>query len=101
MKQQPSRPSFDFAMEMRGSLPETIASSDLPTLNQGLEFLFADLREASRLFHEPGDDGRAGALAAVGACVRFVRLFKGPLAENLEIPGLRLQDARGSLRQHR
>jgi hypothetical protein len=94
---QPSKPSFDFAMKMRGRLSDTIASSDLPTLNQGLGFLFADLREASRLFHEPGDNGRAGALAAVGAFVRFVQLFKGPLAENLEVPGLRLQDALAGL----
>jgi hypothetical protein len=85
--------AHEFVLKMRGRLPESISEGDLPMLNPALQFLFADLRDASRRFCEPGDNGRPGAIAALGAFVRFIQLFKGPLAENLEVPSLRLQDA--------
>jgi hypothetical protein len=93
----PTKLSFDFAMQVSGTLPETASAGDLPKLNQALEFLFADLRHASELFHQPGDDGRAGAAAALGAMSRFVMLFERPLAESLQAPMLRLHAALSAL----
>ena len=50
----PPNPSFDFAMQMRGTLPEFISSDDFANLNRALEFLFADLRRAAQNFYEAG-----------------------------------------------
>jgi hypothetical protein len=82
--------SHEFVTQHAGSLPEAVAEGDLDTLNSGLCFLFADLRSAKRLCREKGDNGRAGASAALGAIWRFVMLFKGPLAETLHVPILNL-----------
>jgi hypothetical protein len=82
--------SNEFVVQHAGSLPEAVAEGDLDTLNSGLRFLFADLRSAQRLYREKGDDGRAGASAALGATWRFVMLFKDPLAETLHVPILNL-----------
>ena len=91
------KPSFDFAMQMRGTLPESISSDDLPNLNRALEFLFADLRRAAQSFYEAEDGGRYGALIAVGAMARFIQLFEKPLSAHLEVPSVRLQDALAGL----
>jgi hypothetical protein len=52
-------------------------------LNVGLEFLFADLRTAHE---EYVHSQRNGALTALGALMRFIWLFKSPLAERLDSP---------------
>jgi hypothetical protein len=96
MKTLPN-PSHDFAMQMRGTLPESISSDDLANLNRALEFLFADLRRAAQSFYEAGDGGRYGAVIAVGAMARFIQLFEKPLREHLEVPSVRLQDALAGL----
>jgi hypothetical protein len=90
----PLTPPLDFMMQVKGTLPEIISASDLPKLNHALEFLFADLRQASQLFHEQhGDNGRKGAAAALGAMCRFIVLFQSPYRESLHVPILRLEDA--------
>jgi hypothetical protein len=88
-----SPPHLDFVGRYSGSLPETIAESDLEILNQGLGFLFALMREARRLNNEGADNGRAAAFTALGAMWQFVVLFESPLAELLHMPILSLQDA--------
>jgi hypothetical protein len=82
--------SLEFVNQHAGRLPEAVAENDLDTLKSGLRHLFADLRCADELYRKKGDNGRAGASAALGACWRFVMLFKGPLGEGLHVPILNL-----------
>jgi hypothetical protein len=82
--------NLEFALHLRGTLPETIRSYDLEVLNAGLRFFFADLRAARRDF---GDNQRHGALTAVGALIRFIAIFEAPFAELLHVPALVLQEA--------
>jgi hypothetical protein len=91
---------FDFLSRCSGSLAETITESDLETLNEGLAFLFAWMREARRLYDKEADDGRAAAFVAIGAMGQFIMLFKSPLAELLHVPILILQDALVALEQN-
>jgi hypothetical protein len=84
-----------------GTLPETIGEADLSTLNSALGFLFDRLREARAQFEREGGNGRLGALNALGACWTFITLFGAPLAENLHVPLVRLQDALAMLDQGR
>jgi hypothetical protein len=85
--------AMDFVSQMQGTLPEKISARDLLKLNHALEFLFADLRDASQLSREKGDDGRMGAAVALGAVLRLIVLFEVPLSEALHVPILRLQAA--------
>jgi hypothetical protein len=87
-----STPS-DFAMQMRGTLSESVSTTQLAKLNQALAFLLAGLRYASQLYREGKDDGREAAVIALGAMWRFVVLFDRPFSEALHAPLLRLQDA--------
>jgi hypothetical protein len=82
--------NLEFALHIRGALPETIRSVDLDVLNAGLRFFFADLRAARRDF---GDNQRHGALKAVGALIRFIAIFETPLGELLHVPALVLHEA--------
>jgi hypothetical protein len=82
--------NLDFAWRMRGSLPETITSHHLEILNAGLRFFFTDLRSALAEF---GDNQRHGAVIALGALMRFIALFEGPIAERLDVPVLALRGA--------
>ncbi|MGC2823657.1 MAG: hypothetical protein WA322_05400 [Pseudolabrys sp.] len=93
-------PHFNFLMRVKGSLPETIAKSDLETLNLGLGFLFARLREARQQYDKDADSGRAASINALGAMWRFIALFKLPLAELLHMPILKLQEALDALDQN-
>ena len=92
-------PHVAFLIRAQGSLPETIAESDLETLNLGLGFLFARLREAQK-YHDEADGGRAAAATALGAMWQFIVLFKSPLTELLHVPILKLQDALAALGQN-
>jgi hypothetical protein len=69
----------------------------LETLNSGLRFLFARLREARQQFESEGDGGRRGASTALAATWMLIVLFEGPRAESLQVPILCLQDALASL----
>jgi len=99
-KSDDSPPHLDFLKRYAGALPETIAEGDLETLNSGLVFLFAWLRDARRLYDEEGDGGRAAAFTALGAMGQFIMLFKLPLAELLHMPILNLQTAMAALEEN-
>jgi hypothetical protein len=90
---QEQPPYREFLDRNQGTLPEFIGKTHLDTLNSALGFLFARLREARRLFDQEGDNGRTGAFTALAAAWMFIVLFKEPLAESLQVPILRLQDA--------
>jgi hypothetical protein len=89
-KMRPGRisKSLDYALRMKGTLPETITSDDLEILNTGLRFFFGDLRSARREF---GDNRRHGAVIALGALMRLIALFEAPFAERLDVPVLALR----------
>ncbi len=95
-----ARPHLDFLKRVRGSLPETIAESDLETMNLGLGFLFDWLRKARQQYADEADGGRAAAFTALNAMRQFIVLFRSPLAELLHLPILKLQDALAALDQN-
>jgi hypothetical protein len=82
--------NHDFAVRMRGKLPEAITSEHLELLNSGLQFLFADLRTACETH---AANRREGELIALGALMRFVSLFETTLSEQLHLPILALRGA--------
>jgi hypothetical protein len=88
-----ARRHLDFLNRSQGSLPETITERDLETLNSGLDFLFAWLRQARRQYDEDEDGGRVAAFTTLGAMSQFIMLFNSPLAELLHVPILKLLDA--------
>jgi hypothetical protein len=94
---QSQPPHLDFLARAQGTLPETIAATDLDTLNMALGFFFARLREARRQFEEERDGGRVGAFTALAATWMFISMFRDPLQEHLQVPILRLQDALAAL----
>jgi hypothetical protein len=96
-REQKPPPFVEFLNRYQPTLPEIICRANLVVLNGALQFLFAHLREARRLFDEEGDAGRLGAFTALGALVHFVLLFEKPNSETLHTPILRLQDALRSL----
>jgi hypothetical protein len=85
--------ALEFIDRMKGSLPEAFTERDLDILNVALRFFFADLRTASELFHRSEGHGRSSAIKALGATWRLIALFERPLAENLHLSILHLQDA--------
>jgi hypothetical protein len=93
-------PYLKFLEQFAGCLPERITNGDLDTLNLGLSFLFARLREARQQYKEDQDGGRIAAFTALGGLSHFVMLFNFPLAENLHTPILKLQDALAALDQN-
>jgi hypothetical protein len=95
-----TRPHLDFLMRFKGSLPETIIESDLSTLNSGLGYLFDRLRLARQQYSDGADGGRVGAFTALGAMWQFIALFNSPLAQDLHVPILKLQDALAALDQN-
>jgi hypothetical protein len=100
VRSQEKPPHVEFALRAQGTLPEIITEANLETLNLGLRFLFARLREARQQFESEGDGGRKGAFTALAATWMFIVLFEEPCAESLHIPILRLQDALVSLEQN-
>jgi hypothetical protein len=70
-------------MQMKGTLPAVITSTDLECLNVGLQFLFADLRTARGEYVRSQRDS---VLIALGALMRFTWLFEATLAERLDLP---------------
>jgi hypothetical protein len=96
-REQKPPPHVEFLNRYKGTLPEIIRRADLVVLNAALQFLFAHLREARRLFEQQREGGRAGAFTALGALWQFVVLFQEPNSETLHTPILRLQDALLSL----
>lgn len=95
-----ARPHLDFLNRSEGILPEVITERDLETLNLGLGFLFAWLREARQQYDRGGDGERDAAFTTLGAMWQFIALFNGPRAESLHAPILKLQDALVALDQN-
>jgi hypothetical protein len=94
----PEAPAYrEFLDRAKGTLPEIVTEGDLDTLNSALGHLFSLLRLARQQFDEGRNGGRDGAFTALGAYWMFVTLFREPLAESLEVPILRLQDALAKL----
>jgi hypothetical protein len=66
-----------------GSLPETIGTPDLDTLNSALRLFFAQLREARQQFEQGEENGRVGAFTALAATWMFILAFKATSKEPL------------------
>ena len=94
------RPHLDFLNRPQGSLPEAITEGNLTTLNLGLGFLFAWLREARQQHDRDEDGGRAAAFTALGAMSQFLALFNSSVVEQLHVPILKLMDALAALDQN-
>jgi hypothetical protein len=102
LNRAPDDPPFlKFWKRANGTLPVKIKEADLKRLNSALGFLFDRLRQARERFEKAGDDGRHGAISALGACWSFIMLFRKPLEEDLHVPIMRLQDALVGLEQGR
>ena len=56
------------------TLPEVLGPADLPTLNNGLRYLFEELREAQTAF--VGGSHLDGVYSALVAIYAFVSLFQ-------------------------
>jgi len=84
-------------LRQKGTLPESVTESDLETLNAGLRFLFAHLRDSRQQSKNESDGGRSAAATALGGMWRFIMLFEEALAESLQLPLLRLHGALGEL----
>jgi hypothetical protein len=97
----PDPPFLEFWHRAKGSLPETIGEANLSTLNSALDLLFGRLRQAQSRFEQEGDSDRQSVFSALGAFWSFITLFEAPLAENLHVPIVRLQDALWVLDQGR
>jgi hypothetical protein len=93
-------PHEEFLLRNAGTLPELITEVDLETLNSGLRFLFAHLRDARQQFENEPDGGRSAAITALGGVWRFILLFKEPRAECLHMPVLDLQGALAALSEN-
>jgi hypothetical protein len=93
-------PHLAFLLRLQGTLPEMISETNLETLNAGLVYLFARLRQARQQYDAGADGGRVAAFTALGATWQFIALFNSALAENLHVPLLKLQDALAALDQN-
>jgi hypothetical protein len=85
--------SLEFLEQSKATLPEVVSERDLETLNEGLRFLFAGLRHASKLYQRSEGHGRAGARRALSAVWQFIALFDQPFAAALHVPILQLEVA--------
>jgi hypothetical protein len=74
-----------------GTLPEALGPGDLPNLNEGLRYLFKELREAQAAFSRGSHlDGTYSSLVAVLA---FLSLFRVTSIEGLASPLAALESA--------
>jgi hypothetical protein len=75
----------------QGTLPEVLRPPDLPKLNEGLRYLFKELREAQAAYVGGSrPDGVYFALVAINA---FVSLFRAVGTEGLIAPLMELESA--------
>jgi hypothetical protein len=74
-----------------GTLPEVLGPADLPTLNNGLRYLFEELREAQTAF--VGGSHLDGVYSALVAIYAFVSLFRAAGTEGLMVPLMELESA--------
>ena len=74
-----------------GTLPEMVGPGELPKLNEGLRYLFKELRQAQAAFtNESHLDGAYLSLVAVKA---FLSLFRAASLEGLLVPLMELESA--------
>jgi hypothetical protein len=74
-----------------GTLPEVLGPADLPTLNEGLRYLFKELREAQTAF--VGGSYPEGVYLSLVAIYAFVSLFRAVGTEGLTAPLMELESA--------
>jgi hypothetical protein len=74
-----------------GTLPEVLGRADLPKLNEGLRYLFKDLRNAQAEF--VGGRHPDGVYLALVAIYAFVSLFRAVTTEGLMAPLMELENA--------
>src|ERR1700722_17954276 len=74
-----------------GTLPEVLGPADLETLNEGLRYLFKELREAQTAF--VGGSHLDGVYSALVAIYAFVSLFRAASTEGLMVPLMELESA--------
>jgi hypothetical protein len=76
-----------------GTIPDPIRSTDRARLNEGLAWLFGELREGHNLFRIGTDGGREGAVVEIKAITAFLMLFRAVDKENLIAPLAMLANA--------
>jgi hypothetical protein len=74
-----------------GTLPELLGPGDLPKLNEGLRYLFEELREAQAAFI--GVDHQHGVYSSLVAVSVFLGLFRAVHIEGLTVPLAALESA--------
>src|ERR1700730_11493954 len=74
-----------------GTLPEVLAPGDLPKLNEGLHFLFKELRESQAAFG--GGSHLDGVYSSLVAVYAFLSLFRATSIEGLAMPLSALESA--------
>jgi hypothetical protein len=93
-KSAPRKPATRAASpSVRGILPDYIGPDDLSRLNEALQLLFGELREAAELYRSAENGGRDGARRAVGAVAKFLTSFQAVKEEKLQAPLLLLVNA--------
>src|SRR6266850_7315941 len=74
-----------------GTLPEVLGLGDLPKLNEGLRYLFKELRQAQAEFR--GGKQLDGAYLSLCAVYAFLTLFRPTGVEGLAVPLSALENA--------
>jgi hypothetical protein len=74
-----------------GTLPELLGPGDLPKLNEGLRYLFKELREAQAAFS--GGSHQNGVYLSLVAVSSFLSLFRAVHIEGLTLPLAALESA--------
>lgn len=77
----------------RGTLPDAIGPTELPSLNELLEATIKELREAAKLYSSGEHGGRAGAIHALKAITGFFMFFRTVESERLQVPTASLVNA--------
>jgi hypothetical protein len=86
-KVDPLKPATNVASPfIFGCLPDHIQPHELAHLNEGLQWLLGELREASELYRKSLNGGRDGAFHAVKAVTAFLMLFDRVNTERLQAP---------------
>jgi hypothetical protein len=83
-----------------GVLGETVGPGDLLVLNDVLDELFANLRDASALYLGGENGGRAGTVLALTAVWKFLMRFSPVVSEQLQVSLLNLASALIALDQN-
>jgi hypothetical protein len=69
-----------------GALLQPLRPKNLVQLNEGLRFLFNELREATHLYRDGAKGGRDGAVRALNSVSAFLMLFRAVDSKGLQAP---------------